>query len=308
MTTPCGRPRLAAALLLAFALAFTAPLAADPAEDEFLGALDAWKNARAERLRRTDGWLTLVGLSWLREGDNAVGSGPDAAVRLPAERAPARVGSIHLAGDKATFTVAPGVAATVGGRPVSQVALASDADPAGATVIEHGSLSFYVIERGDRRGVRVKDSKAKALADFLGLDFYPADPKWRLEARFEPAPPGSRLEIPDSVGGVQTIDQPGWVSFELGGATHRLIALDDTGDGRLFLVFGDRTNGRETYGGGRFLYTDPPRDGRLVLDFNRAYNPPCVFTPWATCPLPPPGNKLPVAIEAGERKYAGAVH
>jgi len=92
------------------------------------------------------------------------------------------------------------------------------------------------------------------------------------------------------------------------GGTHRLIAFDDTGDGRLFFVFGDRTNGRETYGGGRFLYSDPPRDGRVVLDFNRAYNPPCVFTPWATCPLPPPGNRLPVAIEAGEKKYAGTVH
>jgi len=279
-----------------------------PGADDFEASLAAWKSGRAERLRQPDGWLTVVGLSWLRPGENAVGSGPEAAVRLPAERAPGRLGTIRLDGTRATFTAAPGVAVTEAGRPVSEIALASDADPAGATRLEHGSLSFYLIARGDRLGVRVKDARAAALAAFQGLDYYPADRRWRIEGRFEPAPPGSRLEIPDSTGGSQSIDQPGWVSFELGGGTHRLIAFDDTGDGRLFFVFGDRTNGRETYGGGRFLYSDPPRDGRVVLDFNRAYNPPCVFTPWATCPLPPPGNRLPVAIEAGEKKYAGTVH
>jgi uncharacterized protein (DUF1684 family) len=316
MRIPCSRTRHAGALagaLVAVLAALgagicTAARAEAPGADDFEASLAAWKSGRAERLRRPDGWLTVVGLAWLRPGENAVGSGPEAVVRLPAERAPARLGTIRLEGPRATFTAAPGAAVTVAGRPVSEIALASDADPAGATRLEHGSLTLYLIARGDRLGVRIKDARAAALAAFRGLDYYPADRRWRIEGRFEPAPAGSRLEIPDSTGGTQTIDQPGWVRIELGGVTHRLIAFDDTGDGRLFLVFGDRTNGRETYGGGRFLYTDPPRDGKVLLDFNRAYNPPCVFTPWATCPLPPPGNKLPVAIEAGEKKLAGAAH
>ena len=296
------RSLLALAGLAALTLAAAAPGA-------FPGDLEAWKEWRAGRLQQPDSWLTLVGLAWLRDGDNPVGSDPAAAVRLPAGKAPAKLGTIRLAAGGATFVAEPGIAVTHAGAPVTtRLELADDAAQDGPTVLRHGTLSFYVINRSGRLGVRIKDSEAAALRNFKGLDYYPADPKWRVEARFEPAPAGSKLEVPDTVGGIQAIDQPGWVTFALADGEHRLVALDDTGDGRLFLVFGDRTNGRETYGGGRFLYTDPPAAGRVTIDFNRAYNPPCVFTPWATCPLPPPGNRLPVAIEAGEKKYAGAVH
>ena len=165
-----------------------------------------------------------------------------------------------------------------------------------------GALADF--RRGGALAVRVKDSESEALRAFRGLDYFPYAPAWRLEGRFEAAPEGSALEVPNSVGRTEKIRQPGWVSFDVEGKTFRLIALDDTGDGRLFLVFGDPTNGRETYGGGRFLYTDPPAGGKVVIDFNRAYNPPCVFTPYATCPLPPRENRLPFPIPAGEKKYA----
>lgn len=276
--------------------------------------LESWKKTRDERLRRPDGWLTLVGLAWLEPGENAVGTAPGARVRLPEGAAPAALGTIRVENGRATFTAAPGVAVTVDGKPpaatapAAGVALIDDADPAGPTIVAHGPLSFFVIARNGRLAVRVKDSTAATLAAFRGLEYFPADERWRVEGRFEPAPAGATWDVPNALGYVEKIDQPGWVEFELDGRRHRLIALDDTDDGRLFLVFGDRTNGRDTYGGGRFLYTEPPREGRVTIDFNRAYNPPCVFTPYATCPLPPPGNKLPLAIEAGEKKYVAAVH
>jgi uncharacterized protein (DUF1684 family) len=287
-------------------LASLAALAAAP--DDFQTSLDAWKKGRVERLQKPDGWLTLIGLAWLHEGDNVVGSDPQSVVRLPAGKAPAKLGVVRLEGGRATFTAEPGAAVTHDGAAVTHLELADDAARDGPTILAQGTLSFYLIERSGRFAVRIKDSESPARLHFRGIDYFPADPQWRVAARFEPAPAGSKLDVPNVLGATESIAQPGWVTFTLGGSEHRLVALDDTGDGRLFLVFGDRTNGRETYGGGRFLYTDPPANGRVTIDFNRAYNPPCVFTPWATCPLPPPGNRLPLAVEAGEKKYAGAMH
>jgi uncharacterized protein (DUF1684 family) len=171
------------------------------------------------------------------------------------------------------------------------------------TRLEHGSLSFFVIERADRLAVRIRDRDASTLKSFAGMEYYPLDRAWRIEGRFEPAKEAREVPIPNVLGFEEKIRNPGDVVIEIDGVERRLLALDDTGDGRLFLVFGDETNGKETYGGGRFLYTEPPQDGRVVVDFNRAYNPPCVFTPYATCPLPPPGNRFPFPIRAGEKKY-----
>jgi uncharacterized protein (DUF1684 family) len=296
---------LAVAAMLALAAAPAAPAAAgDPVAE-----VEAWKQDRDQRLRRPDGWLTLVGLWWLADGDNAVGAAADTVVRLPEGKAPALLGTIRVHDGAASFLRAPGVEVTIDGAPPAAVQpLADDAAADGPTILRHGSLSFYVIERGGALAVRVKDSESASLRAFHGLEYFPYAPAWRLEGRFEAAPEGSALEVPNSVGRTEKIRQPGWVSFDVEGKTWRLVALDDTGDGRLFLVFGDRTNGRETYGGGRFLYTDPPVDGRVILEFNRSYSPPCVFTPYATCPLPTPENKLPFRIEAGEKTYAGAAH
>jgi uncharacterized protein (DUF1684 family) len=302
------RPVVSALVACALAATFATALAAATAEDGFDSQLAAWKQWRVERLRQPDGWLTLVGLFWLRPGDNSVGSDPEATVRLPDGKSPLALGTLRVDGARAVFVAAPGAQVTSSGKPVATLALDDDAAAGGPTILRHGTLELYVIERAGRLAVRVKDSDSETLRRFAGLDYFPADRAWRIPARFEPAAAGSTLDVPNALGFSEKIRQPGWVTFDLAGRTYRLTALDDTGDGRLFIVFGDLTNGHDTYGGGRFLYTDPPRDGRVEIDFNRAYNPPCVFTPYATCPLPPPGNRLPVRVEAGEKKYSLAVH
>ncbi len=281
-------------------------LAAAEIERDYYDGIEAWRAGRIERLQSATGWLTLVGLAWLQPGDNRVGAAADSEVRLPAS-APARLGTIRVETGDTTFTSDPGATVVASGVPVSTLRLRSDREGE-ATVLAHGSISFYVIERNGKLAVRIKDSEAAARKRFAGIEHFRVDPKWRVEARFEPAAHDNEVEVPNALGYMEPTRAPGHVVFELGGGTHRLLALDDTGDGRLFLVFGDQTTGKETYGGGRFLYTDPPVDGKVVVDFNRAYNPPCVFSPYATCPLPPPGNRLKTRVEAGEKKYALAAH
>ena len=298
--------RLRLALLAVLAAAACAaeappPPAAAP-EPAYLAALESWRAERYERLRRPDGWLSLVGLHWLREGVNTLGGDPASDLLLPADRAAAELGELRRSGRRVRFAAAPGAEVTLAGEPVTEVEMASDAggEP---TVLEHRSLVFYVIERGERIGLRVKDLESELRRDFDGIDHYPVDPAWRLDARFEPFAEVKMLPVPNITGDV--LDQPvhGRVVFSVGGEEHALEPLGEP-DGELFLVFGDETNGNETYGGGRFLDAGPPDgEGRLVLDFNRAYNPPCVFTPYATCPLPPPVNRLGLAVRAGEKSF-----
>jgi uncharacterized protein (DUF1684 family) len=165
-------------------------------------------------------------------------------------------------------------------------------------------VSFYVINRNDRLAVRVKDSESPTRNGFQGVEAFPADPSWRVNAHFEAYPPGRTLQVPTILGTVDTMAEPGAVVFEHGGKTYRLDTVLEEGETDLFIIFGDLTNRHETYGGGRFLYAKPAdAQGTVMLDFNRAYNPPCVFTPYATCPLPPPQNKLSVRVEAGEKMY-----
>jgi hypothetical protein len=191
-----------------------------------------------------------------------------------------------------------------GGRPVTTMTLRSDAEGE-PTVVKHGSVSFYLIKRGERLGVRIKDSRNPALLAFHGIDSYPIDLKWRFDARFDASPAGKTISVPNILGSVEQEKSPGAVVFELEGKELRIGAVTESGTEDLFLIFGDQTNGVETYGGGRFLYAAPPdKNGRVVLDFNKAYNPPCVFTPYATCPLPPTQNRLPIRIEAGEKTNA----
>jgi uncharacterized protein (DUF1684 family) len=172
------------------------------------------------------------------------------------------------------------------------------------TMLDIGTLRMHVIRRGDRFGLRVRDHASTALAAFRGMDHFPIDPTWRVDGRLEPAPAGTTLEVVDVIGLVTREESPGAFTFERDGREWRIRALPGGDDGSLWLVFADATNGRTTYGGGRFLYTDPVADDRsVVADFNLAYNPPCVFTPYATCPLPPEPNRLALAIEAGERMF-----
>ncbi|HUM02108.1 MAG TPA: DUF1684 domain-containing protein, partial [Thermoanaerobaculia bacterium] len=177
-----------------------------------------------------------------------------------------------------------------------------------ATRLSHGSLSFYLIKRGAKWGVRVRDSEAATLKNFKGVENFPVDPAWRISARFEKYQPAKKVEVPNVLEKPEKQDSPGAVVFTKDGKTYRLDALVGGPKGELFLVFGDQTNSKETYGGGRFLHTPPPSaDGSVVVDFNRAINPPCAFTPYATCPLPPKGNGLALAVTAGEKTY-GSKH
>jgi uncharacterized protein (DUF1684 family) len=261
-----------------------------------------WWAMRDGRLRDPDGWLTLVGLHWLAPGENAFGSDPANAVVLTGENVPAVAGSLSVEdGRVRLLATSPALAAD--GHPISEADLADDTtgEP---TVIDLADLRMYVIRRGERLGLRVRDHRAPALAAFQGMDHFPIDPAWRLHARLEPATADATIEIVDVTGEVSHDPTPGHVVFEVDGNTWHIAALPGKGDGSVWLVFGDATNGQETYGGGRFLYSEPVQDdGSVVIDFNLAYNPPCVFSPHATCPLPPAENRLPIRITAGERSF-----
>ncbi|HUF07490.1 MAG TPA: DUF1684 domain-containing protein [Candidatus Binatia bacterium] len=257
-------------------------------------AVEAWRSQRYAALRRDIGWLTLAGLGWLQPGVNRVGAAAANDVVLPS--GPAEAGTITVADGEA---VADG-AFLHDGRAASGLRLVNDQEGE-VTLLELGSLRLCVIERGGRLAVRTWDFASPARRRFDGIEHWPVDPAWRLVARFE-ATPDRTIRVPDVMGIVDEEASPGDVVFEIAGAEHRLQALPGGDTGEVWLVFGDATNGDETYGGGRFLYTSSPSDdGSVDVDFNRAYNPPCVFSPFATCPLPWPENRLPVRIEAGER-------
>ena len=287
--------------LLLFSIAL---LAVSADADTYRTEIERWRTQRIERLRRDDGWLTLVGLFWLKEGENSVGSGPGNRVVLPAGKVPGRVGSLTLAHGRVAARLDEAAGVTADGKPVSSLELSPDTSPAGPTVLKLGSLSFYVIARGERFGVRVKDAESAARREFRGIENFPIDPKWRIVARFDPYPAPRSISVPNVLGTISREPSPGVLVFPVDGREQRLEPVLEQGETDYFVIFGDRTNGLETYGGGRFLYVSPPdAQGRTVIDFNKAYNPPCVFSAYATCPLPPAQNKLPIRVEAGEKSY-----
>jgi uncharacterized protein len=268
-------------------------------------AVEAWRAARLARLTGPEGWLTVVGLHWLREGANPVGAGASNAVLLPVGRAPDRVGTIVVSGEGASFVPDPGSPVVHAGHSVSAPLELSDDLERSPTVLELGSLRLHVIRRyRDRLAVRVRDLESPARKAFGGIEHYPVDERWRFEARFEPYDPPRISQAPTVLDMEETYPTPGALAFDHGGATHHLDAFLEPGETDLFIVFGDVTNGRETYGGGRYLYTKQADERGIVeLDFNRAYNPPCVFTAHATCAIPLPQNRLPFRVEAGEKRY-----
>lgn len=270
--------------------------------DDHAATVREWRTERERRLRSPDGWLTLVGLYWLQPGENSFGADPRNPIQLTGPAVPDKAGTIVVEGDTARLADAL-TQVRIGGQPAPEGPLADDRSDE-PTVLELGELRMFVICRGgDRLALRVRDREAPALAAFDGIRHFPLDIGWRLTGRLEPDEADEPMEIVDVTGIVTRETSPGRVAFERDGRTWRLRALDG-GDGRLWLIFGDETNGTETYGGGRFLYTDPVgADGSVVADFNLAYNPPCVFSPYATCPLPPAENRLPLRIEAGELLY-----
>ena len=290
---------------IALALLAGSALAVDVAP-EFKADVDAWRAGRVERLQSPNGWLSLVGLHWLASGKQTVGSAKDNAIVLAS--GPAHLGTLEVDGTRVAFQLAEGVDAKIGQGAARRDDLKSDASGE-PTVVAFGSANFIVIERSGKLALRVKDANAETRSHFVGLDYYDLNPKFRVEARFEPHKPGTTIPIATVIDTIEPMANPGALVFTVDGQEMRVEAVDE-GDGQLFVIFGDKTNGKETYGAGRFVYAAPPAPGATttVLDFNKAYNPPCVFTPYATCPLPPPENRLKVAVTAGEKKYRGATH
>lgn len=267
-----------------------------PSHAELVAATDAWHADRVRRLTAPDGWLSLVALEPLKPGTNRVGRSPDAEVSYSGFPAPS-VGTITVSADQIQFTPDPGV--TVGGLPEDR-ALRTDAEGE-PTVLIVGDIRFHVIARGDTLAVRIKDANAPTRTNFKGIDRFPVDESWRITAEFVPAAQDEQIRV-DTVIGVQ-VDSAvsGRARFERDGAKIDAV-LFDAGNGASLLRFADSTSGETTYSIGRYLFVEPSADGKTVtLDFNRAYNPPCALTPYATCTLPPPGNDFPFPVTAGER-------
>jgi uncharacterized protein (DUF1684 family) len=296
-----ARASLAAlsAATLACAVQASTDLAAERAE------VEQWRAQRLARLTSETGWLTLAGLFWLKDGENTFGRGKSNALRLDNPALAVNAGSFIKAGNKVRFVAREGSGITHDGQPVAQIELVPDTagEP---TVLESGPLSFFVIERAGRYGIRLRDKANPHRTQFRGLEYFPISTDWVFDARFEPYEPHRQIKITNILGMEENMDAPGAIVFEKDGREWRLDAvLEEPDADELFVMFADATSGKETYGAGRFMYLKLPQNGRVHLDFNEAYNPPCAFNDFATCPLPPFQNRLALRVEAGEKKYAG---
>ncbi|HUL19379.1 MAG TPA: DUF1684 domain-containing protein [Steroidobacteraceae bacterium] len=297
-----------AVLIMALALsALSAPRSgatrAAPSSEE--AAILQWRAQRVAELTSDTGWLTLAGLFWLKEGSNSFGSGPDNTLILDSAALAKTAGTFQVNGALVRFVAHPGAGVLLDGQGVDSVILHSDrgGEP---TVLASGSLRFFVIERGGRLGVRVRDLDNPRRLGFHGLQYFPISARWVLNARFIPYPPDKRIRIINILGMEEEAVSPGALEFTQYGRKWRLdTVLEQAADQQLFIMFADATSGQQTYGGGRFLYIPLPVAGGVVVDFNKAYNPPCALNDFATCPLPPPQNRLKLRIDAGELKYAG---
>jgi uncharacterized protein (DUF1684 family) len=296
------------ALLVVLALqagagAVTAAADTDPQAERAL--IDEWRAQRVAALTGDDGWLTLAGLFWLKDGDNSFGRAADNALVLDNPTLAEHCGTFTVSRHTVRFTAADASGVTHDGQRVSSLELAADTS-GNPTVLESGTLRFFVIERAGNLGVRVRDLNNPHRAQFHGLSYFPVSTAWVFEARFEPYQPARRIRIVNILGMEQEYASPGAVVFAKDGREWRLDAvLEEPGDRELFIMFADTTSGHETYGAGRFLHVPLPSAGRTRLDFNKAYNPPCALNDFATCPLPPPQNHLRLRVEAGEKAYAG---
>jgi uncharacterized protein (DUF1684 family) len=274
------------------------------AGDDYTASVEKVRAARLDALKAPGGWLSLIGLEWLQPGANRIGSAPDNDIVLKA--GPAHLGTVTVDNDgTVAIELAKGSGALVDGREVQRATLVDDGGTGRkATEVRFGSANFFVISRDGKKALRVKDENADSRQHFKGLDYFAIDPSWRVVADWVPFDPPHELEIGNVLGTIDKEKVPGKAVFVRDGHTYELYPIQEEPDS-LFFVFADRTSGKETYGAARFLDTPLAKDGKLVLDFNEARNPPCAFTPYATCPLAPPENRLDVRVTAGEKKYAG---
>jgi hypothetical protein len=260
--------------------------------------VEAWRDEQETLLRAENGWLTVVGLFWLHEGVNTVGSSPESDVVLPARLSP-HLGTITLHNGEIQWRVSVGKhSVLIDGNHYDEATLHDNSSR--PTLLEIDRVTFFLIRRGERIGVRVRDAESEARRTFTGRHWFAVDPRYRVVGHFNPYPSKRTVEVETVIGTSARFSSPGTVTFELGGTPLTLDAFEGEGVGELWFVFRDATSGRSTYGASRFLNAPFQDDGTVDLDFNKAKSPPCAFTPYATCPLPPRGNILSVPITAGE--------
>ena len=280
------------------------PLAIAAAGDDggsFSEAHAAWRTERIEKLKAPQGWLRLAGLLWLKDGANTIGSSEGSDVRFP-QGGPTQIGKLTVADGEYTLELAEGLDATVGGEAFRKRQLTSDIDsktPPDVVIMKR--FSFKVIIRNDKPAVRLYDDEAKTLTGFTGIDAFPLDPAWRVEARYERFDPPKIVPVSTAISTTQSVSIPGRFHFRIGEKDLTLDPFEYPGAEELYLMFGDKTNGKTTYGGGRFVLVPRPEGDSAVLDFNRAYNPPCAYSAFATCPLPRKENRLTIPVTAGEK-------
>ncbi|MFN8207492.1 MAG: DUF1684 domain-containing protein [Bacteroidales bacterium] len=274
-------------------------------KDAYGEEIAAWRKSRIERLKSENGWLNLAGLFWLKEGKNTFGSDSSNDLVFP-ENAPAFAGVITKKDTLITLTIGKGVEIRSDGEIHSREELRSDATGK-PTQLKMGTLSFFVIRRDTMFGIRLRDLESPMLNRLDSIPCFPADIHYRIRARFVPFDSVRTIEIQTVINTLEKYRVPGKIEFWVEGNKCTLLPFDE--GNQFFLLFADATSARETYGSGRFLYADKPdTEGNVILDFNKAYNPPCAFTPFATCPLPPKENLLNVAIRAGEKDVHIYVH
>jgi uncharacterized protein len=272
-----------------------------PQNKKYLSEISEWHNNRINNLIKESGWLNLIGLHWLKEGENTFGADKSNDIVFPPNRAPEFIGRIVKKDSIITTFINKDVKVFMDEDPIKNIVMNPDisGDP---TVLNYNSLRWFIIKRGDKYGIRLRDLKADLLENFEGIEKFEIDESWKLNARFEKYEPPKKIMIPTILGNIEEAFSPGKLIFNI---NDKEYSLDPTSAGEgLFIVFADLTSGEESYGAGRFLYVDgPDSNNNVILDFNKAYNPPCAFTKFATCPLPPEENKIRVRIAAGEKKF-----
>jgi uncharacterized protein (DUF1684 family) len=299
MTASMFAVMIGAALFVPPLMAAQQSASATPGENHS-HAVEAWRAGRHESLLRPDSYLTQVGLEWLKDGENRVGSAADNDIRLP--HGPAYWGSVFLQNDQLSFVSSDSASVSINGGSLEQAMLVPDTEGV-PTLVASGTLSFYAIFR-ESYALRIKDSKAKNLLNFKGVDNFPVDVSWRINGRFMRAAEGESIEIVNVLGQVSKSPVAGTLEFDRDGKAYSLLGLESEDAEDVWFIFADRTSGHGTYGAGRFLHSDGlPENGRLTVDFNKAYNPPCAFSPYSTCPLPPQRNRMDLFVTAGEKDY-----
>ena len=292
-------PLLASVLITAALTPATTPQTTSPPADYV-----AWQKQRIENLTAEKGWLTLIGLHWLEVGKFTLGSGADQQIRLSA--GPEKLGIIERKASGELIFTANAPVLINGVTAKAEVVLSTDKDGAKPTEVSIGTLSFLAIDRGGKIGLRVKDSEAKTRTAFMGLDYFAYQPALKIIARYEAYPKPRMLEVATIIGTVEPTPNPGRAKFSVAGKNYSFELLEGSDAAHYFTIFGDQTNGKETYGMARFLVGAVDAKNKTVtLDFNTAYNPPCAFTEYATCPMPPAGNRIAAKVTAGEKAYRG---